>query len=368
MRVVVIHNWYRSALPSGENLSVESVIRDYEREGNVVRVLRRSSDDIFARPRWRQALAGLSAIGDVSAYREMRQLLRTFKPDLVHVENVYPLISPAVLIPCRTAGVPVVARVRSYRNVCMAGTFFRRGAPCFDCEGPFGPAPGVIRGCYQGSRIRSIPMAVSLLAGRRIWRSTVNAWRPTSEYLARFLIRWGIPDQQITVVPNRISLRRFDDRGGDTSASDEIRFFYAGRLERDKGVDLLLDAWRAANLNDEYILNIAGDGSLRSYVEGVADQTSNIRVLGLVPHDELINLMRLCQIVVAPSAWPEPFGRTISEAHALGKPVVATRVGGQAELITARDFDAEPEVASLAAALRKAAAASKPPSGATPSP
>ena len=146
MRVVVVHNRYRSENPSGENRVVESDIEQLRADGVEVIPYIRDSDEIEGfTPLGKAGLAVRPLVSPVDALA-FRRLLREVQPHIVHLHNPFPLISPWIVRTAKAQRVPVVQTVHNYRHVCVNGIHFRDGAPCFECVGKALPWPAVRHG------------------------------------------------------------------------------------------------------------------------------------------------------------------------------------------------------------------------------
>ena len=175
MRVMVVHNRYRSASPSGENRVVDTERAALVGLGHEVVRFERDSDEIEGWSLARKAVLPGLAVWSRESYRRLRAALAQRRPDVVHVHNTFPLLSPAVLYACRDAAVPVVVTWHNYRLMCASGNFLRDGAVCHDCVG--GPAlQAVVHGCCRGSRLATAVVVVANGAHRQAWRSMVSAY------------------------------------------------------------------------------------------------------------------------------------------------------------------------------------------------
>ena len=350
MRVLVVHNRYRSALPSGENEVVDREVRLLAAAGVDVDAFTPSSDEIEAMPAARRVALAASPTVAPAALGRFADAVRRFRPDVVHVHNVYPLVSPAVVRRARRLGVPVVQTVHNYRHVCSPGTMYRDGHVCDDCVGRAVPWPGVVHRCYRGSAAQSAAMAVSQVVHRPTWR-LVDRYLPVSRFVADHLVRTGVDPARVVVKPNAV-----DDPGPVPPPGRGFEF--AGRLDREKGVLALLDAWAASGAGDRSVLTIAGDGPVREDVERRAASLPGVRCVGRVAPAAVGRLLADGAVAVVPSLWHETFGLVAVEAFARGRPVVATRMGGLGELVDERcGWPVAPTVEGLAAALAAAAAA-----------
>src|ERR1700712_4065920 len=151
MKVVVAHNRYREAIPSGENVIVDTEIAQLGAAGVEVLPFQRSSDSIGELPLSQKVLLPLSPIYGRQAQQDLAALLTSARRDVWHLHNPYPLISPWVVRTAHAHGVPVVQTVHNYRQVCSSGLYFRDGHNCTDCRGKAFGWPAVQHRCYRGS-------------------------------------------------------------------------------------------------------------------------------------------------------------------------------------------------------------------------
>jgi glycosyltransferase involved in cell wall biosynthesis len=352
MRVLVVHNRYRSALPSGENMGVDQEIAMLRDAGVAVDTYIRDSDEIehFGPVKWAElAVRPIYSLEDAKAFKA---LIRSFGPDVVHLHNPYPLISPAVIRVAKAEGVPVVQTVHNYRFACANGLYFRDGRVCQDCLGKRVPWPAVRHSCYRGSMPQSAIMAGSLAVHHATWQM-VDRFLPVSDFMAEQLVAAGVPPEKITVKPNAVP-----DPGEPAPFGDG--FLFAGRLEEEKGIKLLLEAWCLSGLGKITTLTIVGDGVERGAVQQAARVDPSISYLGSVPADQVGQLLDQCAVRVVPSLWFEGFPLAVIESFARGRPVVATSVGSLRGLVTdSVGWLADPTAEGLAVALASAASDSQ---------
>lgn len=192
VHVLVVHNRYASAQPSGENKVVDQEVALLREAGHRVELFERRSDDIAARSLPGKIAVPLLVPWNPAVRAELAARLRAERPDVVHVHNVFPLLSPAVLAACADAGVPAVATLHNYTQVCPPGTLQRDGRPCTECVGS-APLPAVRHGCYRNSRLATVPLAVSLSVNRRRWWSGVERFFCISAAQRDVLVRAGMP-------------------------------------------------------------------------------------------------------------------------------------------------------------------------------
>ncbi|WP_329139089.1 glycosyltransferase [Streptomyces sp. NBC_00670] len=356
MRVLVVHNRYRSAQPSGENKAVDQEVELLRAGGHRVELFERRSDDIAARSPLGKAAVPLLVPWNPAVRRELAARLRAERPDVVHVHNVFPLLSPAVLAACADARVPAVATLHNYTQVCPPGTLQRDGRPCTECVGS-SPLPAVKHGCYRDSRAATVPLAVGLAVNRRRWWTGVERFFCISAAQREVLVKAGMPAERLAVKHNFVP-----DPGPDARRTGPgEHLLYLGRLAEPKGVRLLMAAWDelAASGGAGVPLVIAGSGPLEREVAAWAAGRDDVRYAGLYGPDACRDALARAVAVVAPSTWLEAFGLVAVEAMAAGVPAVAAGHGAFTELVedgVTGLLHRPGDAASLAECLRRIAA------------
>jgi glycosyltransferase involved in cell wall biosynthesis len=319
MKVVVAHNRYSSAQPSGENTVVDQQIATLRSAGVEVIPFLRSSDEIADLPARRKALLPLSPIYAGQAQRDLRRLLREHRPDVFHLHNPYPLLSPWVVRTAQAEGVPVIQTVHNYRQVCANGVYFRDGHICTDCQGRGYPLPAIAHACYRGSRAQSAIMATTLTLHRRTWHA-VDRYLALTDAMAAHLVSYGVPRERIVVNPNSSP-----DPGTPPPLGDG--FLFLGRLSEEKGIALLLEAWRRHEVGTLGPLRIVGDGELRHLVSAAAAERADVIFTGPTDRAGVRAALRDSSVVLAPSVWHDVLPTVILEALAAGRPVLGSPLG-----------------------------------------
>jgi glycosyltransferase involved in cell wall biosynthesis len=323
LRVLICHNFYQQ--PGGED-AVFAAERDLLRKhGHHVFEYTDTNDRVDSMNRL--ALAA-NTIWSRDAHRKISRLVREVEADIVHVHNTFPLLSPAIYSASREAGAAVVQTLHNFRFMCPNALLFRDGAPCEDCVGRRVALPGVVHGCYRGSRAQSAVTAAMLATHRlrRTLHKDVDAFIALTAYSRQKFIQGGLPASKLLVKPNFIDFVPEPDED-----SGEF-FLFAGRLAEGKGVDTMLDAWKPGSLPAP--LHIAGSGPLLETVKqaAAADSTS-IHHLGHLSRQDLWKQMQQARALIFPSNWYENFPVTLVEAFACGLPVIASRLGAMAEIV-----------------------------------
>ena len=330
MRIVLVHNRYRSNMPSGENRVVDTEAGALRAAGHEVIPFEKHNDEIDQWSWPKKASMPARILWSREAFRGLSATLRENRPDVVHVHNTFPLLSTAVLHACQAAAVPVVATIHNYRLACASGIFFRDGAVCHDCAHRL-PVPAVRHGCYRDSHLASVPAALAVSAHRSAWKSLVSAYVFISSSQRDLLQGLGLSSERIFVRHNLIPRRTVPE------VEQEAAVIYAGRLAEVKGLHLLMTAWdryRRIAGDPGLHLVIAGAGPLQDEVAAWASSRPSVEMTGEVDSSRCSELIAASRAIIVPSTWEETFGLVVVEAMAVGTPAIAADHGSLAELIS----------------------------------
>ena len=318
MKILYINNFYQQQ--GGENIWFESEPNLFKAQGHEVITFKRDNHEINEYPPLKQASLLWKTTWSQESYEAVRSLIRSERPDVAHVHNTLPLVTPSVYYACHAESVPVVQTIHNYRLLCPEGNFLRKGEVCEECL-DHSLWRSVIYGCYRGSRIQSSALAWMLATHRRrgTWQNLINRFLVPTEFLKQKLIQGGLKAEKISIKPNW-----YEPDPGPREPSDGS-VLYAGRLSEEKGVKTLLKAW--TEVQNPPILKILGDGPLREEVERAANSNARISYLARRSPAEVIEYMRRANILVIPSEWYEAFPHSIVEAYACSLPIIASRIG-----------------------------------------
>lgn len=327
MRILAVHSYYQQ--PGGEDMVFEAETALLEAGGHQVARKTFSNQEIPEKPGIAESIRlGLSTIWSRSANRQIQEHVRHFRPDVVHFHNTFPLVSPSAYKACNALGIPVVQTLHNYRAVCANAVMIRDGRICQDCVGRAVPLPAVKYACYRSSVSKSAVVGGMQMMNRFVANSrrAVTLYVALSQSSRDIFVRSGIDPERISIKPNFVP---HDPGCGDHQGGYAL---FAGRLSPEKGVRTLLEAWN--RWDPGLPLMIAGDGPERDLVERAAGQSDTITWLGRQSPETLVQTMGDAKLLVFPSEWYETFGLTIIEAFARGTPVVASRLGTPAELVS----------------------------------
>ena len=345
MRVLVVHNAYQQR--GGEDAVVESEIAMLRAHGHAVELYARSNTDLGKMGRIDAAIQTLWSSRTTS---ELTALIDSFRPNLVHVHNTMPLVSPSVYWVAHKRGVPVVQTLHNFRLLCPQALLLREGRVCEDCVGKL-PWRGVVHRCYRDSAAQTGVLSLMLGLHRMMgtWDRKVTRYIALNDFARDKYIEGGLPAERISVKPNFVDIpnRPSADRGSREG------LLFVGRLSEEKGIAVLIDAFR--RLPPGQRLRVVGDGPLAPMLQGI----EGIEHLGAMPAEAVYSEMRRAVALVLPSIWYENYPRTIVEAFACGLPVLGSNLGAIPSIVksgqTGRLFaagDAEALAECLQSAVR----------------
>lgn len=274
----------------------------------------------------RERLAGkvkgfLCGLYSPQGVKEVREVLRREKPDVVNAHNLYPFISPAALFECKKMGVPVVMTVHNFRLICPTGLFMRKGKPCEVCLQK-GNEWSCIRYNCEHSRLKSLGYALRNAVARwtGAYRKCVDRFACITDFQRRKLVEAGYDASRITVIPNFMESRQEIEPSGEYVA-------FCGRLSREKGVDLIIEV---ARRHPEIPFKLAGE--IRDK-EIVSNLPANCELVGYLSGERLKSFYKHASFFVMASKWYEGFPMSILEAAQYGKPTIGPNHGGFTEII-----------------------------------
>lgn len=316
MKILLVHNAYQQR--GGEDAVVEAETALLRKHGHEVETYFRSNDEVAN-------LSGLALAGQTLWSRktptDLKPLLLHFKPDILHVHNTFPLISPSLYWSAASANVPVVQTLHNFRLMCLNALFLREQRVCEDCVGHV-PWRGITHACYRKS-----PAASAVLAGALVLHRSIGTWQhKIARYIAlnRFcrdkFIEGGLPAERIAIKPNFVD---FDA----PPMGERSGFLFVGRLSEEKGIDVLA---KAADVGCGWQLRVAGTGPLA----GSLSSHAGVTALGPLNGEQVRQEMASAIALILPSIWYENFPRTLVESFGCGLPVIASRIGALGELVT----------------------------------
>ncbi len=334
MKILIAHARYSQ--PSGEEAVIDAQERALLARGHAVVRYEVSNDGLSALSMATRSLWSRSAARDIGAVMDREN------PDVLHVHNNFQQLSPSIYGAAASRRVQVVQHLHNARLTCINYFFQRDGSECFDCIGKRVTWPGVVHNCYRGSRVDSLAATAVQLTHRAIRaHHHVDAFVAVSTALADALSL-----ERTLVCHNGV-----DDLA--VNRHDEGYALYVGRIAKEKGLQVLLDA--AASVPDLPV-RIAGDGPDRIALEEQSRRRGlNVTFLGRIDRGTVARAFAGARAAIVPSIGFDPLPTVAIEAMAAGVPVIGSRTGGIPEIVHNTGVLVTPgDPVVLAAALREA--------------
>ena len=323
MKVLLVHSFYGSDAPSGENQVFEIERNLLRSRGHTVAEFTRHSDDIRSQGLWGAVKGAAATPWNPFVARDLRQMVARFKPDVVHVHNTFPMISPSIFHALADMGVARVITLHNYRLFCPAAIPMRAGKVCTDCLDQHSVLPALVHGCYRNSHLATLPLALNVALHRasNTWTRQVDAFIALTDFQRQRMVAAGLPAQWVHVKPNFYP-------GNPSVVPWSTRHpvvVFAGRLTAEKGVATLVRAWQLWGSNAPE-LRVLGGGDLQEELMRMAVGLP-VHFLGQVSADVAQQHIANASLLVLPSECFEGFPMVVREAFAFGTPVAVTDLG-----------------------------------------
>ena len=320
MKIALLHNFYRSSSPSGENNAVLAQLNLLRKREHEVRLFEAHSDEMPSNMK-NLARHALNVAMRSTSVPELIRNLNEFKPDILHVHNTFPMIGTTWL---RDYQGPVVVTLHNFRTVCASGLLTRDSADCRLCpeESSFN---SIIHKCYRDSAIKSIPLAIATrnAGSKSELLQRANAIVVLSEY-SEYIFKQSVANCSIVRIPNFSNI----DQPKSMHPKIENHWIYVGRLSAEKGILELIRNWPSSQR-----LLVYGSGELQGEVNEAIAGNDNIRYMGPVSREDLTNVLAKSKGLVFPSTCRENFPMIYVEAMTTGTPVVAFGANSVAGLV-----------------------------------
>lgn len=325
MRILLIHNYYQQR--GGEELAFENEISILKAGGHDVEsvIFKNETSSGFAG----KSGAAIFAVYNFISAKKLKKVIRFFKPDVIHIHNMFFVASPSLLFVAGKLRIPVIVTLHNYRLICCNAVLLRDNKVCELCVNKSLPLHGIRYKCYRRSAIQSAWMTgiTGVHKLLKTWEHKVTAYIVLTEFARKKLLHssLGASQEQMVIKPNFV----FDP--GDGKFPREDFFLFAGRISPEKGIESLIEAFTGLN---EYKLMIAGDGPDKDRLQEKYKHNTNIIFAGKINREELLGILKRCKALIVPSLWYEMLPFIIIEAFATGTPVLASKLGSMQEMIS----------------------------------
>ena len=317
MHILMVHNEYRKL--SGEEIMVSRIASVMRAQNHKVTPYYRNSSEIKTASH--KLGVFFSGVYSGKSQQKFRRFINEHRPEIIQIQNLYPLISPSVLVEARVQSIPVVMRCANYRLICPNGLFFSKGEICERCSG------GkewwcLVRNCER-SIFKSLGYAFRNYYARvnRLYLDNVTCYYAQTDFQRQTMIKNGFAPERVFVIPNMVESAKESKGKGDYIC-------YVGRFSPEKGIEVLVNAAKILN-NCKF----RAAGAYHQMIDLVNTAPANIDFCGHLDRNKISSFYADARIMVMCSTWYEGFPNTILEAMMKGKPVVASRIGGIPEIV-----------------------------------
>ncbi len=324
MRVLLVHNFYRSQHIGGEDVVFRQELATLRQVlGDSAVSTYTVSNDTLSKTKLLHQIWGNQAHADAILKQAIEQ-----RVDVVHAHNVFPLITPRFFKQLRDAQIPSILTLHNYRPWCLSGVLYRTDkGHCVTCFEKGNFLPSMKNRCYRGS----VPL--SILGGAALqWYQWQQDWQAVgkffvlSQHQMQQLQTFGVDQNKLWLKPNFVETLN----APWVESTHKSGYLYVGRLEPDKGIDWLLQQWQS--LPEQYRLTVIGCSPHETnYAARYAKR--NIIFKGQTDRATTLAEMAKAKYLIHPSLMPETFGLTVIEAQSLGTPVIALKCGPREQMI-----------------------------------
>ena len=325
--VLIVHNYYQ--IPGGEDTVVANEKKMLEDHGHKVVLYSRNNSEIKEMSKYQRLKLPFTTIFNPRTYTDIKKLIKKEKIDIVHVHNTLNLISPAVYYAALSCKVPVVQTIHNFRLLCPGATFYREGHICEDCV-QYGLKCAIKHGCYRESKAQTLICVVSMVLHRMTGiYGKINYICLTEFNKKKLLELKQIKEDKVFVKPNFIDCR-------EEFVPEEERknqFVFAGRLDKLKGIDILLKAWKQMGEKAPRLI-VCGTGPMEKWCKDFSEENKiNAEFRGFVSNAEVLKVVAHSKALILPTQWYEGFPMSIVEAFSVGTPVLSSDLGNAGSIV-----------------------------------
>ncbi len=319
MKVAIVHNYYKIRGGEATVVALESEVLSKNNFGVVTYTKHNDEIDQFSFIEKVKLLKYTA--WSVDSYKAFRAFLKIDQPDICHVHNFMPLISPSIFQACQDENIPVVQTLHNYRLICTNGLLLRKGRICELCLGK-SAYKSVTKKCYRNSAAQTYAVArmIEKNKSNQTWSKNIDAYICLTEFAKSKFIAHGLPANKLFVKANAVSIPN-----SIATTQNEPYFLFVGRLTESKGVRLLKEVASQIKIP----IWIVGEGEL----ENELSEQENIILKGKRPYNETLALIKNASAMILPSLWYEGMPMTILEAFALKTLVITSDLGAMQSII-----------------------------------
>jgi Glycosyltransferase len=330
-KVLIVHNYYQ--VPGGEDTVVANEKALLEQNGHKVILYSRNNSELKNMNILQKLMLPVNIIFNFKTYSDIKRIIKNKRIDIVHVHNTLSLISPSVYYAAIACKVPVVQTMHNFRFLCPGATFYRDGHICEDCVKK-GLMCSIKHNCYRNSKIQTLACVLNMNFHRMTGIYSKINYICLTEFNKKKMLKIN-SEKNIIIPPAKIYIKpnfTFDLFKNNYKAGKEEYYLFIGRIEKIKGIDLLINAF---NKIPEKRLVIAGNGEeLDKYKKNAG---SNIDFVGYLNKKQLLEKLNNAKAVIVTSQCYESFGMMVIEAYAAHKAVISTNLGNIGHMVVEKE-------------------------------
>lgn len=329
MKILIIHNKYLQH--GGEDTVFNEEFNMLSKNGHSVRKLEVSNESINISSIFSKMIFFCKVLWNKQSNKIIEHEIREYQPDIVHVHNTFPLLSPSIYWKIKKMGIPIIQTVHNFRIGCSNGLLLRNNKPCELCIN--GSKINAVKNkCYKDSYLMTtnVVMMQKLHSIIGTFKRKIDRYIVLTKFTEEFLLKMNIDKNKISIKPNFVSETQFHNVAApfsnDFNKYKSNSFVFVGRISSEKGIEFLLKNFSEINQKNINLI-IIGDGPLKSNLENRFKADTRIQWLGKLEKKEILDIVSNCVALILPSNFYETFGMTIIEAFSVGTPVIATNHG-----------------------------------------
>lgn len=323
MKILQIHNRYKEV--GGEDIVVDREKNLLESADHTVLQFFASNSDI--KKTKDKIYTALQMSYNLKYKKLITKLLVEEQPDIIHIHNFLPILSPSIFYAANKEKIPIVVTLHNFRLICINGLLYRDNSVCEDCISTKIAIGGIKHGCYQNSKIASLfpTMSNSLHSFLKTWQSKIEKVILMSEFSKSVFSRSHVlfKEKQIVIKPNFV-----DDKG--YSFEKEDYYLFVGRISEEKGILTITESF----IDSGKKIKIAGTGPLQEALKEYSEIHQNIEYLGFQTQDHLKELYLKAKATIFASKMYEGNPLVLLESFSFGTPVIVPDFGNAGDLIT----------------------------------
>ena len=303
----LILNQKRGLIRKGHDVRIFSSNIAYERE--------HFSDYRFSGLNEKSVIKWINRIFNFRSYFKLKKILKEFKPDIVHLHNIYYQVSPSVLKCLKNT--PTIMSINSNELICPA---IADADTNIICDYKFGKQCPKCIGSFKGYYYEKIKQKIY-----KILLNNVDVFIAPSKNTKKNYEKQDFINSEVINIYNGIKLLKYYE------IKNTKKILYVGRLSKEKGAEYLLNAIPLILKKQPKVrCDIVGDGPEKENLEQLVkklDLSKNVKFLGKIAYEKIEECYRRSTVVIIPSICPETFSLVGVEAMSVGRAVVGTNIG-----------------------------------------